>query len=96
MPRRAGRYVASAAGAVAPLPFGDLILAEFRSLIGESKGFDLRALEPFRAQGLHTAMYIVPILATILAVVLLAASRTVRRDVKQLQGWMRQSLKSEV
>ena len=55
---------ASAAGAVAPLPFGALMLAELRSLVGESKGFDLRALEPFRAEGLHTAMYIVPILAT--------------------------------
>src|SRR5213594_5186697 len=38
---------ASAAGAVAPLPFGALMMAEVRSLVGESKGFDLRALEPF-------------------------------------------------
>ena len=65
--------------------------AEFRSLVGESKGFDLRALEPFRAQGLHTAMYIVPMLATILAVVLFAASRTVKKDVARLQAWMRSS-----
>jgi hypothetical protein len=63
--------------------------AELRSLVGESKGFDLRALEPFRAEGLHTAMYIVPILATILAVVLFAASRTVKKDVGALQAWMR-------
>src|SRR5881397_2121249 len=35
---------ASAAGAVAPLPFGALMMAEVRSLVGESKGFDLRAL----------------------------------------------------
>src|SRR5207342_3148327 len=61
---------ASAAGAVQPLPFGALMLAEIRSLVGESKGFDLRALEPFRAEGLHTAMYIVPTLAVVLAVVL--------------------------
>jgi hypothetical protein len=60
-----------------------------RSLVGESKGFDLRALEPFRAEGLHTAMYIVPILAALLAVVLFAASRTVKRDVDKLQAWMR-------
>jgi len=80
---------ASAAGAVQPLPFGALMAAEFRSLVGEAKGFDLRALEPFRAQGLHTAMYIVPILATILAVVLFAASRTVKKDVARLQAWMR-------
>ena len=80
---------ASAAGAVAPLPFGALMRAELRSLVGESKGFDLRALEPFRAEGLHTAMYIVPILATILALVLFAASRTVKKDVDTLQAWMR-------
>ena len=79
---------ASTAGAVQPLPFGALMLAELRSLVGESKGFDLRALEPFRAEGLHTAMYIVPTLAVILAVVLFIASRTVRRDVKTLQEWM--------
>src|SRR5262249_23682692 len=79
---------ASAAGAVAPLPFGEIMAAEFRSLVGEAKGFNLRALEPFRADGLHTAMYIVPILATILAVVLFAASRTVTRDVARLQAWM--------
>ncbi len=80
---------ASAAGAVQPLPFGALMSAEFRSLVGEAKGFDLRALEPFRAQGLHTAMYIVPTLAAILAVVLFAASRTVKKDVARLQDWMR-------
>jgi MFS family permease len=79
---------ASAAGAVQPLPFGALMLAEMRSLVGESKGFDLRALEPFRAEGLHTAMYIVPTLAVVLAVVLFLASRTVRKDVATLQAWM--------
>jgi MFS family permease len=81
---------ASAAGAVAPMPFGAIMTAELRSLVGASKGFDLRALEPFRAQGLHTAMYIVPILAAILALVLFAASRTVRHDVARLQSWMRE------
>jgi MFS family permease len=82
---------ASAAGAVAPLPFLEIMMAEFRSLVGESKGFDLRALEPFRAEGLHTAMYLIPILATVLAVVLFAASRTVRKDVAKLEAWMKQS-----
>jgi MFS family permease len=79
---------ASVAGAVQPLPFGALMFAELRSLVGEPKGFDLRALEPFRAQGLHTAMYIVPSLAAVLALVLFAASRTVTRDVNKLQAWM--------
>jgi predicted MFS family arabinose efflux permease len=80
---------ATAAGAVAPLPFGALMAAELRSLVGEAKGFNVRALEPFRADGLHTAMYIVPILAAVLAVVLFAASRTVTSDVARLQAWMR-------
>lgn len=86
---------ASAAGAVAPLPFGSIMMAELRSLVGESKGFNLKALEPFRAEGLHQALYLVPILAAVLAVVLLAASRTVKKDVEKLQTWMRAgSLKS--
>jgi predicted MFS family arabinose efflux permease len=80
---------ASAAGAVEPLPFAAIMLAELRSLVGEAKGFNLRALEPFRAEGLHTAMYIVPILAVLLALVLFAASRTVAKDVARLQAWMR-------
>ena len=80
---------ASAAGAVAPLPFGQIMMAELRSLVGESKGFNLKALEPYRAAGLHEAMYIVPILATVLAFVLFAASRTVKKDVDELQGWMK-------
>jgi len=82
---------ASAAGAVQPLGFGALMTAELRSLVGEAKGFDVRALESFRAQGLHTAMYIVPALETILAAVLFAASRTVEKDVDSLQGWIRSS-----
>jgi MFS family permease len=85
---------ASAAGKVTPLPFGSLMLAELRSLVGSSKGFDLKALEPFRAEGLHTAMYIVPVLAAILALVLFAASRTVKKDVERLQTWMREPAKT--
>jgi len=49
------------------------------------------ALEPFRADGLHNAMFIIPILAAILAGVLFAASRTVSKDVEKLQAWMRES-----
>jgi MFS family permease len=47
----------------------------------------VRALEPFRAEGLHSAMYAIPILAVLLAIVLFAASRTVRRDVEKLHAW---------
>lgn len=48
-----------------------------------------QALEPFRAAGLHSAMYVLPVLGLLLAVVLFAASRTVKRDVENLQAWMR-------
>lgn len=39
------------------------------------------ALEPFRGVGLHSAMYVVPILSVILSAVLFAASRTFERDM---------------
>ena len=47
----------------------------------------MKALEPFRAAGLHSAMYTVPVLAFLLALVLFAASRTVKRDIEALQSW---------
>jgi MFS family permease len=50
-----------------------------------------QALEPFRAEGLHTAMYIIPALGLLLSLVLLAASRTVAKDMEKLQRWMRDS-----
>jgi predicted MFS family arabinose efflux permease len=49
----------------------------------------VRALEPFRGAGLHSAMFAIPILAVLLAIVLYAASRTVRNDVDMLQAWTR-------
>ncbi len=51
------------------------------------------ALEPFRADGLHSAMYLTPILAVLLALVLFAASRTVTKDMEKLQSWMRETSK---
>jgi MFS family permease len=50
-----------------------------------------QALEPFRAAGLHTAMYIIPVLGALLTLVLFAASRTVAKDTESLQRWMRES-----
>lgn len=38
-------------------------------------------LEPFRGAGLHSAMYSIPVLSLILALVLFAATRTVARDM---------------
>jgi MFS family permease len=42
---------------------------------------DPKTLEPFRAEGLHSAMYMIPVLSVLLAIVLFAASRTVTRDM---------------
>lgn len=44
-----------------------------------------RALEPFRGVGLHSAMYLIPVLSTLLALVLFAASRTVGKDMERMQ-----------
>ena len=49
------------------------------------------ALEPFRAQGLHSAMYAIPVLGALLTIVLFAGSRTVSKDMERLQLWMRES-----
>jgi MFS family permease len=50
------------------------------------------ALEPFRAAGLHSAMFLVPALGGVLALVLFGASFTVGKDMDNLQQWM-QNLK---
>jgi MFS family permease len=52
--------------------------------------FTKDALEPFRAAGLHTAMYLIPVLCGLLALVLMAASFTVRNDMDKLHAWMRE------
>jgi MFS family permease len=46
-----------------------------------------KALEAYRGAGLHEAMYAIPLLAVLLAIVLFAASRTVRADVERLRRW---------
>jgi MFS family permease len=47
--------------------------------------------EEYRAIGLHHAMYVVPVLCVVLAVVLFIASRTVRGDMQRLAAWYDQS-----
>jgi predicted MFS family arabinose efflux permease len=47
------------------------------------------ALRPFAPQGLHSALYIIPVLGFLLAIVLFAGSRTVTKDMERLQRWMR-------
>ena len=48
-----------------------------------------KTLEPYRGAGLRSAMYIIPILSTLLMLVLFAASRTVKKDVEKINDWMR-------
>jgi len=44
-----------------------------------------KALEPYRGIGLHSAMYLVPALSVLLALVLFAGSRTVAADMDRMQ-----------
>lgn len=44
--------------------------------------------EPFKAAGLHSAMYVVPLLCTLVAAVLFAASRTVSTDMKRMRQFL--------
>ncbi|HEV7920930.1 MAG TPA: MFS transporter [Thermoanaerobaculia bacterium] len=43
-----------------------------------------RPLEPFRGEGLHNAMYLVPLLSVLLTFVLFAAARTVSKDMDRM------------
>ncbi len=53
--------------------------------------FTAQTLEPFRGAGLRSAMYLVPVLSTLLMLVLFAASRTVKKDVEKINDWMREN-----
>ncbi len=44
--------------------------------------------EHFRAVGLHSAMYVIPVCSVLLVVALLGACRTVSGDMSELQTWM--------
>ena len=50
-----------------------------------------QALRPFAAEGLHSALYVIPAFCVALGLVLFAASRTVADDMEKLQCWMRES-----
>jgi MFS family permease len=78
-------------------PYATGLLSDFYTKQAASAAgisdFTQVALEPFRADGLHSAMYLTPILAVLLALVLFAASRTVTKDMEKLQNWMRETSK---
>jgi hypothetical protein len=44
--------------------------------------------EHFRAAGLHSAMYVIPLCSVLVAAVLLIAARTVARDMNEMKAWM--------
>lgn len=48
--------------------------------------FSTAALEPFRAAGLRSAMYVVPVFSLVLTVILWLASRSVKSDVERMQS----------
>jgi MFS family permease len=76
-------------------PYATGIMSDFftrrAAQAAEIADFSQAALEPFRAEGLHSAMYAIPILSVLLALVLFAASRTVTKDIEKLQSWMKDS-----
>jgi len=49
------------------------------------------ALRPFAPQGLHSALYVIPVLGVLLGLVLFAGSRTVTKDMEKLRLWMHES-----
>ncbi|MBL8185780.1 MAG: MFS transporter [Blastocatellia bacterium] len=80
-------------------PYGTGLLSDYYTRLAASRSgvIDLTqaALEPFRAEGLHTAMYVIPALGVLLMLVLLAGSRTVTKEIEQMQAWMRESARSD-
>jgi len=75
-------------------PYGTGLLSDFftRRAAGATViVLTQQALEPFRAAGLHAAMYIIPTLGVLLTLVLFAASRTVTKDMEKLHHWMYKS-----
>jgi MFS family permease len=80
-------------------PYGTGLVSDFFTMRAASAGgagsVTQAALEPFRAEGLHTAMYIIPGLGVLLTLVLFAASRTVTGDMERLQSWMREETRED-
>jgi hypothetical protein len=79
----------AAAGVVGDRSLGAVLFDVLPTIVGGAKVSSPAALNPFRAEGLHRALYLVPMLASILSAVLFAASRSVTKDVLDLQSRMR-------
>ena len=53
------------------------------------------ALKPFAASGLHSALYVIPVIGVALGLALFAASRTIACDMDKLQCWMSETAGTE-
>ncbi len=63
-------------------------LSDYFARLAMTEAGASRLNEHFRAVGLHSAVYVIPLCSVLLGAVLLAASRTVSRDMGELQIWM--------
>jgi MFS family permease len=63
--------------------FGPLVTGMASDFFTRRAAAGAKILEPFRGQGLHSAMYLIPVLSTLLTLVLFAASRTVAGDMEK-------------
>jgi hypothetical protein len=65
-----------------------------------AEGVDYDSLDaagqlPYRAYGLNSALYLLPVVSIFLAGTLFAGARTVNADVDKLQKWMRETSDEE-
>lgn len=63
--------------------FGPLATGMLSDFFTRRAAAGAAVLEPFRGAGLHSAMYAVPVLSVLLALVLFAGTRTVARDMER-------------
>lgn len=66
-------------------PLGTGMLSDYYARKTMLKAGALEMMEGFKAEGLHTAMYVIPLLSLLVALVLFAASRTVASDMNRMQ-----------
>jgi MFS family permease len=84
-------------GALGPIGIG-YMSDQFVASAAQEDGIDLtgldneakqKALEPYRGTGIRKAMYALPTVCMVLALVLFAGARSVPGDVDKLHDWMR-------
>lgn len=75
-------------GSVGPVLTGKL--SDYFARLAMTTAGSNSITDPFRAAGLHSAMFVIPVCSFILSMVLFAATSTVSRDMNVLQVWMAQ------